>query len=108
MPAVPTTLPEQKTGTRTIPPYNVVLHNDDDHSMDFVIEVLRKVLNCDQPRAYQLMLMAHTSGCSVIWTGPKEGAELKVEQVQTFHEVRERDKKKLGPLTVTIEPAPGA
>jgi hypothetical protein len=32
---------------------------------------------------------------------------LKLEQIQTFHEVRQSDGKKLGPVGCTIEPAPG-
>jgi hypothetical protein len=43
----------------------------------------------------------------VVWTGPKEVAELKAEQIQTFHEIREPDARNLGPLGCTIEPAPG-
>jgi ATP-dependent Clp protease adaptor protein ClpS len=97
----------EETQTRLIPPYNVILENDDHHSMEFVIDVLRKVLNCTLQRAVQLMLQAHTTGRSVIWTGPREGAELKVEQVSTFHEDRPGGVK-LGPLSCTMEPAPGA
>ncbi len=97
--------PETDTRRRLLPPYNVILENDDDHSMDFVIEVLRKVFGYPQEKSFQLMLKAHEEGCAVVWTGPKEVAELKAEQISTFHETRERDSKELGPVGVRIEPA---
>lgn len=102
----PTT--EEVTRTWRLPPYNVVLLNDDHHSMQFVIEVLCKVLGCAVERAYQLMMEAHTSGRAVIWTGSKEVAELKHEQVMTVRETRETDGAELGPLGCVIEPAPGS
>ena len=98
--------PRDETRTRRVPPYNVVLENDDYHSPEFVVGVLRKVLGCAQERAYQLMLQAHTTGRAVVWTGTKEVAELKVEQIRTFEEIR-TDGAKLGPLGCSIEPAPG-
>src|SRR5437870_5102895 len=101
------TKPTEETRTRRYPPYNVILENDDHHSMEFVIEVLCKVLGCPVERALQLMMEAHTSGRAVIWTGTREVAELKAEQVQTFPEVR-GDGNHLGPLGCTVEPAPGA
>jgi ATP-dependent Clp protease adaptor protein ClpS len=104
----PRTKPREDTKTRRVPPYHVVLANDDHHSMDFVVDVLRKVLGIPLERAMQFMLEAHTSGRAVIWTGPREVAELKAEQVETFHEVRNPGNTDLGPLTCTIEPAPGA
>jgi ATP-dependent Clp protease adaptor protein ClpS len=101
------TLPREETRTRRVPPYHVILDNDDHHSMEFVVGVLCEVLGCPVEQAVQLMLEAHTSGRAVIWTGPREVAELKAEQVQTFHETRERDGARLGPLGCTVEPAPG-
>jgi ATP-dependent Clp protease adaptor protein ClpS len=103
-----TTKPKEReqTATRRIPPYNVILENDDYHTLEFVVDVLRKVLGCPLERAVQLALEAHTTGRSIIWTGTKEVAELKVEQVSSFHEVRP-DGAKLGPLGCTIEPAVG-
>jgi ATP-dependent Clp protease adaptor protein ClpS len=100
------TQPREEQRTRRIPPYNVILHNDDHHSQEFVTEVLCKVLGCAPERAYQLMMEAHTTGRAVIWTGSREVAELKAEQVQTFPELREGSN--LGALGVSIEPAPGA
>lgn len=103
-----TTKPREREETRTrlLPPYNVILENDDHHSFDFVIDVLRKVLGCTEQRAHLLALEAHTRGRAVIWTGSKEVAELKVDQVQSFHEPR--GSSKLGPLGCYLEPAPGS
>src|SRR5919198_850766 len=98
----PRTKPREETQTRRVPPYHVVLANDDHHSMEFVVSVLRQVLGAPLERALQLMLEAHTTGRAVIWTGPREVAELKAEQIQTFTEVRETDGAQLGPLGCTV------
>ena len=104
-----TTRPKARdeTKTRRIPPYNVVLENDDYHSFEFVVEVLQKTFGFNDQKAFQLTHEAHTQGRAVVWTGPKEVAELKAEQLQSFHEER-ADGQKFGPLGCTIEPAPGA
>jgi ATP-dependent Clp protease adaptor protein ClpS len=97
----------EEAATRRVPPYNVILENDDYHSFEFVVEVLCKSLGYTVERAYQYTLQAHTTGRAVVWTGPREVAELKAEQIRTFHEVRAGDAAQLGPLACTIEPAPG-
>jgi ATP-dependent Clp protease adaptor protein ClpS len=99
---------EESTKTRRVPPFHVILYNDDNHSFEFVVGVLQKALGFNEQRSFLLTYQAHNEGRAVVWTGPKEVAELKVEQIQTFHEVRERDGANLGPLGVSIEPAPGA
>ena len=91
---------------RLLPPFNVILENDDYHSMEFVIGVLQKALGYNEQRSFQLMMLAHESGQAIVWTGSKEVAELKMEQMQSFHETSQNGKK-LGPLAVRIEPAPG-
>ncbi len=97
---------KQRDEVRLLPPYHVILLNDDDHSFDFVINVLRKVFGFELEQAVQFTIEAHTKGRAVVWTGPKEVAEFKVEQVQSLHEIRERDGAKLGPVDCIIEPAP--
>lgn len=105
-----TTQPEEKTReeVRLLPPYHVILENDDFHSFPFVIAVLVKTIACTTDRAVQLAWKAHSDGRAIIWTGSKEVAEFKVEQIRTFHETRETDGLKLGPLSCCIEPAPGS
>ncbi len=100
---LPVVEPETTTRTRILPPYNVILENDPDHSMGFVVQVLRKVYGYDEPKSIQLMMVAHETGESVVWTGSKEVAELKREQMIGFHEIK--DDKDIGPLGVRIEPA---
>jgi ATP-dependent Clp protease adaptor protein ClpS len=95
------------TKTRRVPPYNVILENDEHHSFEFVVQTLSKALGYALEKAFQLTLEAHEKGRAVVWTGPKEVAELKAEQIQTFHEIRGADGKQLGPLGCSIEPAPG-
>lgn len=113
-PQIPDTIvrPRERTReenkVRRVPPYHVILENDDYHSIEFVIDVLRKSLGYTNERCVKLTLLAHHSGRAVVWTGPKEVAELKAEQIRTFHEIREVDGAKLGPLGCTIEPAPGS
>jgi ATP-dependent Clp protease adaptor protein ClpS len=99
---------KKKKQTRRVPPYNVILENDDHHSAEFVVEVLQKALGYAQERAYRLMIQAHTSGRAVVWTGPKEVAELKADQIRSFHEPANQGSGKLGPLGCYIEPAPGS
>jgi ATP-dependent Clp protease adaptor protein ClpS len=100
------TKPKETTKTRRVPPYNVILLNDDHHTMDFVMEVLCKALGVTTERAFQLMMQAHNTGRAIVWTAPKEVAELKAEQIQTFHQKLD-DGRELGPLGCEIEPAPG-
>ena len=86
-----TTLPqtEEVTTTRRVPPYHVILLNDDHHSMQFVVEVLCKALGFNVERSLELMMKAHTDGRAVVYTGPREVAELKADQINTVHEIRE-------------------
>lgn len=95
------------TRTRRVPPYHVILENDDHHTFEWVVMTLSRALGYSIERAYQLTLHAHHAGKAAVWTGSREVAELKAEQIQTFHEIRERDNAALGPLTCYIEPAPG-
>ena len=57
----------------------------------------------DDVKAIDLMHTAEEAGEAVVWTGPKEVAELKLEQLRTFHE--KRGDGDLGPIRCRIEPA---
>lgn len=88
-----------------LPPYHVILLNDDDHTYPYVIELLMKVFGYSPEKAYQFTKKVDEQDRATVWTGQKELAELKRDQVRDYgpdiyaaHEVTY-------PLGVTIEPA---
>lgn len=79
---------------RLLPPYAVILHNDDHNEMlDVVRCLMRSVPNLGATRATQIMLEAHNQGKAVVTTCPLELAELY------------RDRLESCGLTATIEKA---
>ena len=70
------TLMDTSIGIHISKPYNVILFNDEAHSMVEVVTQIQKAINCDEQTATSLMLEAHTSGRAIIFTGHLEKAEL--------------------------------
>ncbi len=89
------------------PPYAVVLFNDDDHSFDFVVETLAKVFGYPLERCYQLTLQIHEQGRGIVWSGTRELAELKRDQIRAAGPCFLAGKKIEYPLGTSIEPLPG-
>ena len=57
--------------------YNVIYMNDDQTSMEFVIESLKAVFNYTEEDATQITLKIHEEGSAVVATLPYEMAEQK-------------------------------
>jgi len=73
-----------KPKPRNIPRYHVILLDDDDHTYEYVIDMLRKLFGHTSERAYQLANEVDTHGQVIIDTTTHERAELKQEQVHAF------------------------
>jgi ATP-dependent Clp protease adaptor protein ClpS len=103
-----TTTPEKKTKesrkVKKQPPYNVILHNDDDHSFDYVIRMLKELFAHPEEKGFQMAEEVHTKGKVIVCTTSLERAELKRDQIHAFgpDPLIERCK---GAMTATIEPA---
>ena len=83
----------QRLRHKLLPPYRVVLHNDDHNEMDFVIYALLHAVNSLSPHeAEHIMLTAHLTGSATVIICPKETAEYYQERLLSFG------------LTATIEP----
>ncbi len=92
---------------KVLPPYAVVVYNDDLHTFQYVIETFQKVFGYSVERCYQLALSIHTDGRTIVWTGPKEVAELKRDLITSAGPDIHASKDVTFPLGVTIEPLPG-
>lgn len=78
---------------RLLPPYKVILFNDDYNEMDYVVAVLLHLINhLTQSGAQEIMLTAHLTGSAVVVVCPKESAEYYQERLLGYG------------LTATIEP----
>ncbi len=92
---------------RPQPPYAVVVYNDDEHTFAYVIETFMKVFGYPAEKGYQLALAIHLSGQTVVWSGTRELAELKRDQIRSAGPDFYATQKVDFPLRVTIEPLPG-
>ncbi len=69
----------------TQPPYSVILHNDDSHSMHFVVGALLKgVESLTTDEATAIMFEAHYRGQSVVVTCSLERAGLSRDRLRSF------------------------
>jgi ATP-dependent Clp protease adaptor protein ClpS len=88
----------------TMPPYNVVLLNDDDHSFDYVIRMLKQLFGYPEERGFQMALEVHERGKVIVCTTSLERAELKRDQIHAFGPDPHIPHCK-GSMTSYIEPA---
>lgn len=64
--------------------WNVVLFDSDEHTFEYVIEMLAKVFGYAPRRGLALARVIDAEGRSVVLTTHREHAELKAEQVRSF------------------------
>ncbi len=83
MPATKTA-PKSRRNTEGLPPYNVVLLDDADHTFEYVIHMLNALFGHPPEKGYRLALEVHTAGRAVVATTNLEQAELKRDQIQSF------------------------
>jgi ATP-dependent Clp protease adaptor protein ClpS len=97
--------PDSQTGIspttrlRVRPPslYKVLIHNDDYTTMEFVVEILRRVFKKSFEEATMIMLNVHRSGMGVCGVFTYEIAETKVDMVSILA------REKGFPLKCTME-----
>src|SRR5262245_12249728 len=85
------------------PLYAVVLHNDDFNTFGFVIGVLGQVFAYGGPRGFWLAFKVHCTGRGVIWSGTREVAVSRAEQVRSCG-ADPNGRKGVQPLKVSVEP----
>lgn len=104
-PAVlPETDVEEQQQTKRQPPYHVVLINDDDHTYEYVIEMLKVLFSHPVEKGYQLAKIVDTRGRAIVLTTSLEHAELKRDQIHAYGPDPRIPRCK-GSMTAELEPA---
>jgi len=94
---------ETRRRPRRQSPYQVLLWDDDDHTYDYVIEMLRKLFGHVAERAFCLAEEVDTTGRTIVDTTTKERAELKRDQIHAYGPDWRIPRCK-GSMSSTIEP----
>jgi ATP-dependent Clp protease adaptor protein ClpS len=95
--------------TRGMPPYNVVLLDDNDHSEEYVMIMLQELFGYPHEAGFQRAREVDRDGRAIILTTHREKAELKREQIHAYGPDRTVATCR-GSMSAIIEPAdaPGA
>lgn len=66
------------------PPYHVILHDDNDHSYAYVIEMLVQLFGHSEEQAYQMAEEVDATGRVIVDTTTLERAEFKRDQIHAY------------------------
>jgi ATP-dependent Clp protease adaptor protein ClpS len=86
--------------------YHVILLNDEDHTYEYVIEMLRKLFGVTETKAYSHAVEVDTRGTTILITCDLEKAELKRDQIHSYGPDH-RMPRSLGSMAAVVEPAAG-
>jgi ATP-dependent Clp protease adaptor protein ClpS len=82
----PVKTPRTRAGSRPqlIPRYHVVLLDDNDHTYDYVIEMLMRLFNHSREQAFLMACEVDAQGRVIVDTTTLERAELKRDQIHAY------------------------
>lgn len=86
------------------PPYHVILLDDDEHTYDYVIEMLRTIFSHSFETAFLMADKVNSEGRVIVATVHKELAELRLEQIREYGADPRLPESK-GSMSAVIEPA---
>src|SRR5262245_65941423 len=75
---------EDDTSDQLQPLYHVILLNDDDHTYDYVIEMLQKIFGFTESRALSHAVEVDTKGTTILLTCELEQAEHKRDLIHSY------------------------
>jgi ATP-dependent Clp protease adaptor protein ClpS len=97
---------DQRKKPKRQPRYNVILWNDDDHSYQYVIEMLKDLFGFPVEKGFKIAEQVDKQGKAICLTTTREHAELKREQIHAYGADKMIARCK-GSMSSTIEPVEG-
>jgi len=97
---------KKKAAPKQQPRYNVILWDDDDHSYEYVIRMMRRLFGHSIDRGFVIAKEVDSQGRAICMTTTMELAELKRDQIHAFGK-DDHITRCEGSMTATIEPVPG-
>lgn len=75
---------ESELDAKLLPPFKVMLYNDDVNTMDHVVRALMEVFHMTIEDAFARMIEAHNTGAAICRVEQKEAAEFHSEQLCAY------------------------
>lgn len=97
---------KRKKKPKRQPRYNVILWDDDDHTYDYVIEMVMELFAKPPEDGMLVAMEVDLTGRAILLTTTREHAELKQEQIHAYGR-DDRIENCVGSMFATIEPVPG-
>jgi ATP-dependent Clp protease adaptor protein ClpS len=101
------TIVSPKTHTKRVirhmPRYNIILLNDDDHTFEYVIEMMHELFNHPVEKGFEIAEKVDREGRAIVLTTTLEHAELKVDQIHSYG-ADPRSEKSQGSMSAELEP----
>ena len=97
---------EDETSDQLQTLYHVILLNDEDHTYDYVVEMLQKIFGFTESTAFSHAVEVDTKGTTILLTCELEKAELKRDHIHAYGPDW-RMPKSLGSMAAIVEPATG-
>lgn len=66
------------------PPYHVILLNDDDHTYEYVVVMLKDLFGHPIEKGFEMAKEVDERGRAIVLTTTREHAELKVDQIHAY------------------------
>ena len=95
---------ENETEDRLEPLYHVILLNDEDHTYDYVVEMLEKIFGFSESTAFSHAVEVDTKGTTVLLTCELSKAEKKRDMIHAYGPDW-RLERSLGSMAAVIDPA---
>jgi ATP-dependent Clp protease adaptor protein ClpS len=96
--------PASRSGRKPMPPFHVVLLDDDEHTYEYVVSMMRDIFSYARQRGWDIARIVDKQGRAIVFTAHKELAELKRDQIHAYgadHHLL----SSVGPMTAIITPA---
>jgi len=94
----------EATEREPLRPWNVVLLDDQEHTYDYVIDMLGRIFGHPAERGYEMARTVDTQGRAIVATVHRELGELRVAQVRAFGPDPMMATSN-GPMRALLEPA---
>lgn len=74
----------EETDEQIEPPYHVILLDDDHHTYQYVITMLGAIFGYSVEKSYAIACVVDSAGQAVVFTGSRDEATRKQEQIHGF------------------------